>query len=105
MCLATCGEWEARFLACNLPDLRLPKGGDKLRRGLQEMPAWIFPSMAGTPLDHANVEKALKRVLKAAELPLHYTPHCLRHSFASLLLQQGVSPAYVQRHSATRRSR
>jgi integrase len=25
------------------------------------------------------------------------TPHCLRHTFASLLLQQGESPAYVQR--------
>jgi integrase len=35
--------------------------------------------------------------IKAAELPLHYTPHCLRHTFASLLLQQSVSPAYVQR--------
>ncbi len=23
-------------------------------------------------------------------------PHCLRHTFASLLLQQGESPAYVQ---------
>ena len=57
----------------------------------------MFPSAAGTPLDHANVEKAFKRVLKAAELPLHYTPHGLRHSFASLLLQQGVSPAYVHR--------
>ena len=38
-----------------------------------------------------------KRVLKDAELPLHFTPHCLRHTFASLLLQQGESPAYVQR--------
>jgi Phage integrase family len=42
-------------------------------------------------------KKAFKRVLKAAELPLHLTPHCLRHSFASLLLQQGGSPAYAQR--------
>jgi Phage integrase family len=71
--------------------------GAKLRRGLPEMPPRIFPSVVGTPLDHANVEKAFKRVLKAAELPLHFTPHCLRHSFESLLLQQGVSPAYVQR--------
>ena len=38
-----------------------------------------------------------KRVLKDAELPLHFTPHCLRHTFASLPLQQGESPAYVQR--------
>jgi hypothetical protein len=71
--------------------------GAKLRRGLQEMPPRIFPSVVGTPLDHANVEKAFRRVLKAAELPLHFTPHCLRHSFESLLLQQGLSPAYVQR--------
>jgi hypothetical protein len=27
----------------------------------------------------------------------HYTPHCLRHTFASLPLSDGVSPAYVQR--------
>jgi integrase len=30
-------------------------------------------------------------------LPAHFTPHGLRHSFASILLSEGVSPAYVQR--------
>ena len=58
---------------------------------------WIFCSEAGTPLDPANVDKAFKRVLKRAGLPLHFSPHGLRHTFASLLLQQGESPAYVQR--------
>ena len=29
--------------------------------------------------------------------PGHFSPHCLRHTFASLLLQQGESAAYVQR--------
>ena len=37
------------------------------------------------------------RVLKKAELPGHFTPHCLRHTYASLLLQQGESIVYVQR--------
>jgi integrase len=37
------------------------------------------------------------KILKATGLPPHFTPHCLRHRFASLLLQQGESPAYVQR--------
>lgn len=32
-----------------------------------------------------------------AGLPQHFTPHGFRHTFASLLLQQGESPAYVQR--------
>jgi integrase len=37
------------------------------------------------------------RLLKRAELPPHFSPHCLRHTFATLLLQQGESPVYVQR--------
>jgi integrase len=36
-------------------------------------------------------------VLKAARLPLHHSPHSLRHRFASLLLQQGEAIQYVQR--------
>lgn len=36
------------------------------------------------------------RVLKAAKLLEHFTPHCLRHSYASILLSEGVSPVYVQ---------
>jgi integrase len=68
-----------------------------LKAGIERQPeAWVFPSLDGTPLDRANVEKAFKRALKHAGLPLHFTPHCLRHSYASLLLQDGVSPAYVQ---------
>jgi hypothetical protein len=57
----------------------------------------VFCSKRGTTFDITNADKAFKRVLKHAELPLHFTPHCLRHTFASLLLQQGESPAYVQR--------
>jgi len=31
----------------------------------------------------------------AAGLPGHFSPHSLRHTYASLLLADGVSPAYV----------
>jgi integrase len=34
--------------------------------------------------------------LKKAKLPLHFTPHCLRHTYASIQLADGVSPVYVQ---------
>ena len=37
------------------------------------------------------------RILKRAGLPRHFTPHCLRHTYASLLLQQGASIVFVQR--------
>jgi integrase len=62
-----------------------------------EEPALVFPSATGTLFDTCNVEKAFKQVLKKAKLPAHFTPHCLRHTYASLLLQQGESVAYVQR--------
>ncbi len=62
-----------------------------------EMPPWAFPSDVWTPMDHSNVGKAFKRVLKGAGLPLHHSPHSLRHTFASLLLQQGEAIQYVQR--------
>jgi integrase len=43
------------------------------------------------------VDAAAGGTLQAAALPAHFSPHCLRHTFASLLLQQGESPADVQR--------
>ena len=55
-----------------------------------------FVTKTGTPVDPANVRRAMLRVLKAATLPLHFTPHCLRHTYASILLAEGVSPVYVQ---------
>jgi integrase len=56
----------------------------------------MFVTMQGTPLDSANVRHAMFRVLKAAKLPLHFTPHCVRYTYASILLADGVSAAYVQ---------
>ena len=48
-------------------------------------------------MDASRLRKAFSKVLKAAALPGHLSPHSLRHSFASQLLQHGESPAYVQR--------
>jgi len=39
----------------------------------------MFVTKEDTPVDPANVRSAVLRVLKAAKLPLHFTPHCLRH--------------------------
>jgi len=87
----------SRQLAATLRHLQIERKAETLKQGWKEMPPWVFCTQVGTPLDEHRVRKIFSRVIKNAGLPPHFTPHCLRHTFASLLLQQGESPAYVQR--------
>ena len=84
-------------LAHTLLRLQVERRAETLRQGWAETPPWVFCNEAGMPLDGSRVRKGFAKILEAAGLPLHFTPHCLRHSFASLLFQQGESPQYVQR--------
>ncbi len=57
-------------------------------------PEWLFPSALMTPLDHNNVAKVYKRVLKRAQLP-RFRFYDLRHTYASLLLAEGAPITFV----------
>ncbi len=57
----------------------------------------IFPSGAGTPLSGGNLNRAFKALLKRAGLPPMIRFHDLRHTCATLLLRQGVTPKFVQK--------
>ena len=48
-------------------------------------------------MDHRRPEREFKAVARAAKRPPHFTPHCLQHSYASLMLSGGRSIYYVQR--------
>ena len=71
-----------------------------LRKWLLRRPAsrWLFPAADGEALDHHAAGRAFARVVRAAGLPSHFTPHSLRHTAATLLLLQGESLQYVQAH-------
>lgn len=84
-------------LAAEPRRLQVERKAETLRRGWREVPPWVFCTDQATPLDKSNVRRVFRRVLRRAKLPEHFSPHCLRHTFASLLLQQGESPVYVQR--------
>jgi integrase len=70
-------------------------------QGETPSPWVLFPEFGENPDRKAEarvvkrVRNAMARCLKAADLPLHFTPHSLRHSFGSQLIAAGVSPAYV----------
>ena len=84
-------------LADQLARLRVSRATETLRRGWSELPAWVFCTRTAQPYHPRVIQRAFGRVLREAKLPGHFTPHSLRHTFASLLLSDGVSPAYVQR--------
>ena len=86
----------SRSLADTLMAHEITRKQEKLKYGWAELPSWLFVTKTGTPADPANVRRAMLNVLKKAKLPLHFTPHCLRHTYASILLADGVSPVYVQ---------
>jgi len=58
-------------------------------------PSWVdsghvFTSTIGTPLEPRNIGREFGLITERAGLG-HWHPHELRHSFASLLLEQGVA--------------
>ncbi len=60
------------------------------------LPPWVFVTTNGTPLSQRNINRDFKRVLDKAKLPDHFTPHSLRHSFATLHLLNGAPIQWVQ---------
>jgi integrase len=84
-------------LAGTLERLETTRKEQKLMYGWADEPVYTFVTKEGTRLDASNVRHAMGRVLKKADLPRHFSPHCLRHTYASLLLQQGESLKYVQK--------
>jgi integrase len=95
-------------LAAHLEQLHTQRVEAALKRGEpgSEMGEWVaFPALPAepTPEDATwaddRLRAAFARILKAAQLPPHFTPHCMRHTYCSLLIAAGVSPVYVQQQA------
>lgn len=86
----------AVHVAARLTRLDSATKADALAAGRERWP-WVFASTKGTPRHPMYVRADLTRALRAAGLPTHFTPHALRHTYASLMLARGESLVYVQR--------
>jgi integrase/recombinase XerD len=64
---------------------------------LQRPDSWLFPgSRPGRSVTVDSVRRAFHAACVKAGLPFGYTPHCLRHSFATHLLDAGTDLVLIQ---------
>ena len=69
---------------------------EQAKQKLKAGKAWqdndmVFCTSVGTPLDAANVRRSFRRITKAAGLGENWTPRELRHSFVSIMSDNGVT--------------
>jgi integrase len=79
-----------------LQALKRKRQAEYLAEGKNEIPEWVFCNEEGNPPDMQNVKnRFFYKCLEKAKLR-RIRFHDLRHTFASLLIQNGESLAYVK---------
>jgi integrase len=84
------------LVACQLLETHRREAQEAaLAHGSSSLPRFVF-NRAGAPLSSNMVRSVFDRILPAAKLPEHFTPHALRHTYAVHLLQRNTPITYVK---------
>lgn len=57
---------------------------------------WIFINRLGNKFTEQSISNMIKKYQQAANINQYLTPHMFRHSFATMLLEEGVDIRYIQ---------
>ena len=87
-----------RFVQIANPDvLKALHCYQEVYRSTMEQTGTFFVNRLHKPLSDQSVRGIISKYSKLAEVEMHITPHMFRHSFATLLLEEGVDIRYIQR--------
>ncbi len=83
-------------LLYTLTELKKQRKEEWLAKGYNEIPPWVFCNLEGNPLDPFNLKyRHFQKCLEQCGLR-RIRFHDLRHTFASLLIQNGEPLAYIK---------
>ena len=83
--------WLLIFLVAALKEHFERQAIDKERAGeLWQDHGLVFCTRIGTPLDAGNVRRSFRNITTKAKIGANWTPRELRHSFVSIMNDQGV---------------
>lgn len=60
------------------------------------MPPWLFTGRVGNPLDPDQARKVFKEAVRATGLTKRATPHALRHTYATMMMEAGTDLRVIQ---------
>lgn len=63
---------------------------------LSQSSEYFFVNIHGARLSEQSVRNMINKITLDANVKIHITPHMFRHSFATLLLDEGVDIRYIQ---------
>ncbi|SFI23163.1 MULTISPECIES: tyrosine recombinase XerC [unclassified Bacillus (in: firmicutes)] len=74
----------------------IENGRKQLEKKSQEHSQTVFLNAKGTPLTDRGVRYVLNELIKKTSLTMHISPHMLRHTFATHMLNEGADLRAIQ---------